>query len=207
MQALSEWVGNIVILILIAVIMDMLVPSNSLRQYVKMVIGLLLILLLLSPLLSIFSSDKNKIFESIKFEQTISENLFEKKINHKKNEIQANQDAYIEEQMAVQMKNQVEEELMEQYEVSVESIRINFKEKSDRTYENILGLQVFLTTDEENQVKSVEPIEVVTIGEEQSFTLKKRGKTNEIRKFLAKQWGIDEEKVTVEMAGREREKL
>ncbi|WP_165820757.1 stage III sporulation protein AF [Pueribacillus theae] len=207
MQALSEWVGNIVILILIAVIMDMLVPNNSLHQYVKMVIGLLLILLLLSPLLSIFSSDKDKIFESIKFEQAISENVFEKKMNHKKNEIQATQDAYIEEQMAVQMKNQVEEELMEQYEVSVEKIRINFKEKSDRTYENILGLQVFLTTNKENQVKNVEPVEVVTIGEEQSFTLKERGKTNEIRKFLAKQWGIDEEKVTVEMAGREREKL
>ena len=195
MAALTEWIGNIIVLILIAVIMELLVPNTSLQQYVKMVIGLLLILILLSPLLHIFSMDEGNMFESIQFSESFSDLAFEKSVNDKKSEIQAAQDAYIEEQMAVQMRNQIDEELMERYEVKVKDIELTLKKDGSGEDETIDTVHVTLT--EENRI---EPIETIAIGDESH----KRGhddSVNDIRKFLAEKWEINEEVITLDMKG------
>src|SRR5690554_4583066 len=126
MQLLNDWIANIVIFILVAVIMELLVPNTQLQKYVKMVVGLLLILLLVSPLLNIFTVNLDDVYETIRAEQKISEDLMENNMNKQKKEIQATQSAYIEEQMAVQMKRQVEEELMEHYELQISQLTIEF---------------------------------------------------------------------------------
>ncbi len=203
MQLLSEWIGNIIILILVAVIMELLVPNTAFQKYVKMVIGLLLILLLLSPLLSVFSIDKEKIFSEITFEQKVSEDFFEKSMNKKKKEIQATQSAYIEEQMAVHMKRQVEEELMTQYDMKLEKISISFEPNKEHNYENIEAINAFIVNEEEERVKKVKRVEEIAIKQKRPGNDDEKPIEKEIKNFLAKHWGIDAEILTIDIDGRE----
>lgn len=55
---LSEWLRNIVLIILIATFVDLLIPSNSLGRYVKVVISLMILLTILSPVISLLKEDK-----------------------------------------------------------------------------------------------------------------------------------------------------
>lgn len=203
MQVLTEWIGNIIILILVAVIMELLVPNTQLQKYVKMVIGLLLILLLLSPLLTIFSVDKEKIFDSITYKQTISEDFFENTMNKKKKEIQATQSAYIEEQMAVHMKRQVEEELMERYELNIEHLQIQFETEKEQIYENIKNVHVVMNSGTKKTIQRVSRIEKVNIGEEASTKKSENQKEKEVKEFLANEWDISPEKLIIDIDGRE----
>ena len=57
MSFLSSWISNIIIFILLATVIDMLLPSSSLQKYTKMVIGLLLIAIIITPILKFVSNE------------------------------------------------------------------------------------------------------------------------------------------------------
>ncbi|MCY8267765.1 stage III sporulation protein AF, partial [Bacillus haynesii] len=44
MEFLTEWLTNIILFILMAIVIDMLLPNSSMQKYAKMVISLLLML-------------------------------------------------------------------------------------------------------------------------------------------------------------------
>ena len=64
MSFLSSWISNIIIFILLATVIDMLLPSSSFQKYTKMVIGLLLIAIIITPILNLFQTNFNQIFAS-----------------------------------------------------------------------------------------------------------------------------------------------
>lgn len=204
MQALKEWIGNIVILILIAVMLELLIPNAQLHKYVKMVIGLLLILILLTPLFSIFSIDnKDILLESLKFEEkVVTEDALEKKINQQKKDIETTQSAYIEEQMAVQMKRQVEEELMQQYEMNIDKLTIEFEANKQKNYENIQSITVLLSKSS-NKINKVARIEKVVINRDTPMKAMQTDLEEKIKQFLADKWEVDEEKLIIDVDGRE----
>ncbi len=61
MSFLTSWISNIIIFILLATVIDMLLPSSSLQKYTKMVIGLLLIAIIITPILSLFQTNFDQI--------------------------------------------------------------------------------------------------------------------------------------------------
>ena len=57
MSFVITWLTNIILLILLATILELLLPKNALQKYVKMVVGLLLLIVLLQPVFTIFTED------------------------------------------------------------------------------------------------------------------------------------------------------
>lgn len=57
MSFLAGWVSNIIIFVLLATVIDMLLPNSALQKYAKMVIGLLLIAIIITPILGLFNMD------------------------------------------------------------------------------------------------------------------------------------------------------
>ncbi|MFK7697196.1 stage III sporulation protein AF [Paenibacillus sp. HJGM_3] len=51
---LSDWLKQIIIVILLAAFVDLLLPNNALQRYVRTVLGLFILLTLLSPLFTLF---------------------------------------------------------------------------------------------------------------------------------------------------------
>src|SRR4051794_11456966 len=113
MEFLIEWVTNIILFILLATVIDMLLPNTSMQKYTKMVTGLLLIAIILTPIFKLISKDFETAMAQIPTFQGPGEKNMENSIELQKKEIQASNHAYILETMAVQLEKGVEEELME----------------------------------------------------------------------------------------------
>jgi len=202
MEFLKEWVTNIILFILLATVIDMLLPNSSMQKYTKMVTGLLLIAIILSPILKLISKDYETVLSSIPSYQAPQEKNMKNVIDLKKKEIQASQDAYILEELAVQLKKGVNEELMEQYGLEIDKIDLAINEESDQAFPKNLQKVVVLLKQPENGVKAVEAIKQVEINTEKPFPSK--GSTEETKKiasFLSQKWNVTEETVEVSIEG------
>lgn len=64
---LSEWLKQIILVILLAAFVDLLMPNNGLQRYVRTVLGLFILLTLLSPIFNLFqkSLDPRKLMASV----------------------------------------------------------------------------------------------------------------------------------------------
>jgi stage III sporulation protein AF len=201
MQIVIEWAANILIFILFAMMIDLLLPSSNMQKYVKMVVGLILLLLMLSPVLELLSIHPDRLIASIIPERESQQEMMKNEIEMKKKEIQASQRAYILEQMAVQMKNQVDEELMKEYGLSVEDVSLQTKEKENLQIPgDIEAIEVVLVTQE--KMGEIQPVVIDTskpINEPNHVHQLEK----EIRIFLATKWEVDENKIAVQVRGRE----
>ncbi|MCY8232911.1 stage III sporulation protein AF [Priestia endophytica] len=207
MGALTEWVTNIILFILLATIIDLLLPSSSMQKYAKMVIGLLLMLIILTPVFSIFKVNVDKLFTAINSSSISQENSSKNLLDLKKKEIQASQDAYILEQMAVQLEEGVKEELVKEYGVEVSGVEVHMKdEKGEKSFENISSISLSVQPKENKHTASVSEVEVVSINTSEPIKKEKTENDEKLKKvqsFLSKKWDMDKKQIIVTMGGGE----
>lgn len=196
MAALTQWIANIILFILLATIIDMLLPNSNLQKYAKMVIGLLLMLIIITPVFQVLHINVDKLLASMNLSSLSQEKNIENLMESKKKEIQASQHAYILEQMAVQMETEVKEELMEQYGVAIQDIAIELESSNENsTYENIASIHVAI---EPKGEEAVSAIKVVSIDTSKPIQNEHENKDeHKITSFLANKWGIHESKIAV----------
>lgn len=206
MTLISEWITNIVVFILFATVLDMLIPSSSLGKYVKFVIGLLLLILLISPLFEIFKRPVQETLEKELFTVLSSEDG-KSHLETKKIEIQAQHHAYILEQMAVQLKKQVNPELKEKFQVQMVSGTFDAKISEANQLEEIYHVQVVVENINKKDVQDISLIQEIRIGESISGSNivenEQKEKLVEICTFFAKKLAVDEQKIEVIQEGEE----
>lgn len=209
MQFLSEWISNIILLILLATILELLLPNSSLQRYVKMVVGLLLLVIILNPLFSIFSKDADSWISSIGLSQQYEEKNIEISVENKKKEIERVQLAYISEQVAVQLERQVEEELIKKFEKEIIDLNITLNDfLNEEDYLNsvtnvTVKLKSFNQEENKRVHQDIEPVSLVSINTTTQVVRPKIDETKdeELSSFLAKQWSIPIEKIEIVMEG------
>src|SRR5690625_2656984 len=64
MDMISQWVAQIIIFLLIAALIDLLIPTNTMKKYIKLVVGIILLLIFLRPVFFLFSIDIENDLES-----------------------------------------------------------------------------------------------------------------------------------------------
>lgn len=168
MEFISAWITQIILFIIVATIIDLMVPDLSMKKYIKLVLGLVLILLLLQPIFSLFQLD----FEAAigdayttVFETDSEIERMENSIEMQKNEIESTYDAYILEEMAVQLKSLTDEALLEEFQVQITAIDFVFEDEEEKTYEGLVEVIVYLEPSVAGYGQ-VEPIEEIIIGAE-----------------------------------------
>jgi stage III sporulation protein AF len=200
MEYLTSWISNIILFVLLAVVLELLLPNSALQRYVKMVIGLLLIVIILSPLLKFVTEDFENMLASMSITDAADEKKIENLIESKKREIQASQHAYILKQMAVQMKTATEEELMTEYGLVISDIRITVEESREGISDEVSQVQVFLSDQPQDGPAAVEVVKRVEIDTSKPKA-KEQGQPDEhaeeIQNLLAYRWGISNEKVVI----------
>lgn len=75
MEFINEYVKEVIGFILITGIVMNLIPDKSLSKYIRMVIGIILIVLMLNPLFEIYGVDVNELFKA--WETQINVNTLE----------------------------------------------------------------------------------------------------------------------------------
>ena len=205
MQILTTWVSNIILFVLLAIIIDLLMPNSSLQRYTKMVIGLLLIVIILNPVLKIFNTNIEEMLSRFQL-PTVEEKIqVENLIENKKKEIQASQRAYILEQMAVQMKTMVEGELMRVYGLKVEAVRLQFsQDEGPLSEEDLKAVEVIVNKENSNGDNDVIPaVKDIRIDTTTPLMKKEVKDLSAVQEFLAENWQLEPFKVDVVMEGGE----
>ncbi|QIC04347.1 stage III sporulation protein AF [Brevibacillus sp. 7WMA2] len=81
MEWLNLWLRKVVLLVLLAAFLDLILPNTKIQQYVKMVMGLIILLTIMSPVFSIFQITPDEIATKI--------GMYQNEQNKKKQEEQS----------------------------------------------------------------------------------------------------------------------
>src|SRR5690625_1559278 len=151
MDFIMDWITQIIIFVLLASIIDLLVPTSAMKKYIKLVVGLILLLILLKPVFYIFQVDIQHEVEtalSAITSSTGNEDSVENLADFQKTEIEERQDAYILEQMAVQLIEIAKDPLYGEYQIEITSIDFRFSEEAlsrELSFESMVMDIVYVT--------------------------------------------------------------
>ncbi|GED12979.1 stage III sporulation protein AF [Aneurinibacillus migulanus] len=173
MAMLILWLKKIILLVLLATFLDLLLPSNTYSKYVKLVMGLLILLALVSPLLDLFRKDIPFAQLSFAIEkgagQTQNPDFTSVDALAKKLAAQNDQETnrYVEEQISGLVKKQVET----QHGVRVQQVHVQVNSEGQKTGQPIERISVVLAPGkaqekggkQSEQGVSVEPVKPVKV--------------------------------------------
>lgn len=164
MNSVYSWVKNIVFFLLIISIVNNLVGDNSYKKYINLVTGMILIILVVSPLTNLFNINE-------KIDYYFAKNTFEvdtEDISKKLIKIENEQKASI----VKEYKNEIEKqtgELLEKEGLYISYFQVTISEKDDvfGTIEGIDLVANYTVYNEDNVSEPIEKIEIerIEIGE------------------------------------------
>ena len=202
MQFITEWIRNIIVFLLLATMLHLILPNSNLQKYVKFVVGLLLVVLILTPLFKLLQTDVNEVIANFNQEKYVADGSIKNSIDTKKKEIQALTRAYSLEEMAVKMKKEVGKEFEKKYGVTVSEIKIIAAETKEEV-KAAKDIQSVIVTLKEAEVKKNDAIETVKPVEINTRAPQKTSEeTNvEMKQFFSSRWQLEDKQIQVQMEG------
>ncbi len=186
-------------------IIDLIIPATAMKKYIKLVVGLILILIFLKPVFFLFDMNVEQALETSFSQLTDGKRdteSMENSIEMQKSEIQDTQRAYILEEMAVQLKDLAKPSLAENYQAEIQDINFQFIEEAEPPYdyEDLEEVIVYLgqIENEEGAVSIVENIEIDT---KDPVMDEDEQDVQEVKKLLEDEWEINAEKLTLVWEG------
>ncbi|GAB7386824.1 hypothetical protein BSNK01_06600 [Bacillaceae bacterium] len=211
---LNAWLKEIILLILLAAFLDLLLPNSVMHRYVKMVMGLLLLMTIVSPVFlllrqplsleklsyEIFAKQREWQMQDLAHIEDFGNRLLQN------NEEQAA--AYVERQIGALIKEQVEKE----HAVKVASVSIRFgKAGNGRPYAagGISKIELVLEPVDgfrpaQGGIKPVEPVRVdlnETHSSSAPLTAEQKALLTNVRTSVAREWNVPPGDVQVTFEG------
>lgn len=167
---------------------DILMPSNSMKKYIKMILGLLVMTIILQPVLGFINKDFNLSGYTFKFQNQM-ESSYLKNQNESESYSQKQQDA-----MSKLYKQNLETQMAEQINKILNggSAQVSVDVVDDMKADNYGDIKKVMVTIDK-QAKAVEKVEKVTIGSKETQQPKTKPANNNdplITKISA-MYGID----------------
>lgn len=188
---ISSWASGLIVAVIIGTIIEMIIPDNKNKKYIKVVIGFFIIYTIMAPIigdLDDFSLDVN---------QLLSEYTSDKTITTSSNSIDLNlQNVYkqnIEKDIEIKLKDFG-------YSISKINTEIDFKEEN---YGMINSISVRLKPNNNQNNSIINNIEEVEINvgtqKEQKIESNNNPEIDEIKKYLNNNYGIELNKIYIEL--------
>lgn len=208
MEFIKEWVTNIILFILLATVIDMLLPNSTFQKYTKMVAGLLLLTVILTPVFKLVSHNFEDILVSATSNERLEENM-NNSIELQKKEIQASLDEYTLNKMAVQLKEDANEELIEEYGIEINSIALSIdNSENDVGFPENLNKMVIQLKESKAPQDAVEVVSTIQIDTQQPLPKNNEQlDTASIVSFLSEKWDVRNSviEITYEGGGGEKD--
>lgn len=163
---ISSWAEQIVVAVIIASIIEMLLPNGNNKKYIKAIIGVYILFTIISPVIGklvnidLKDIDYEKYFKEIETQETISQSLT---TNNEK----AMGEIYIS-NLKADMKNKLEEK-----GYKVENINLKVELEDEKNYGKVNEIALFVSklkeednTNKKNNTIAINKIENVKIGNE-----------------------------------------
>ena len=193
-EFLSSWAQGIIVAVIIATLIEMILPNNSSKKYVKVVIGMYILFTIVSPIIKkLGGKDINLNTINIeKYEQQISksDNTISRKFED--NNTRSIKDIYVS-----NLKADISAKLKEKgYEIDTSDIQI--KEDENYTIEKItLKLIKMEQKQEKNNEIVINTVEIGnTISQKDSKTLSD-DEEQEVKDYISETYGIDKKNINI----------
>ncbi|WP_246001092.1 stage III sporulation protein AF [Oceanobacillus piezotolerans] len=202
LELIIQWVTQIIIFVILATILDLIIPSSAMKKYIQLVVGLILILILLNPIFYILNIDIDRALNS-SFQQLnqikSTEGSVENLIELQKKEIQTTQDAYILEQMAVPLIDLAKEPLIEGHNLEITNLDFQFSTNQQFTYEDLQEVIVTVKNYEKGEGE-MGVVEDVVINTNEPIENEDRHE-DEVKSLLTELWGLEDKEITIYWEG------
>lgn len=192
MNLIKNFVIILVTLLIFISAIEIIAPDNSMKKYVKFVLGLILTAVILSPILSIVLDGETKLKDSIdKFQKQYSEN--EKKNQHNEQNVLKIQEKNFKENLSKNCESMLKKQFKDlDFSCDIDC-DIDIKD------EKFLIKLVNVTIKDKN-IKKIKKVEKVEINKENKKEEKKENKNSEFKEvvdFISKEFQIDENKINI----------
>lgn len=207
---ISSWTETIVVAIIIASILEMILPEGKNKKYIKTIIGLYILFVIISPIISKFTNkdfinsiEYEKYFKDSDTKQVISSEIEENNLNNIKSvfiqNLKNDLTMKLKEKGYMIIKYDIEVDInVEENYGNVKYIKLTIdyleKNKEENTNQNKIS----------NSVVEVETINITinsnqenNLQEEQESLITENDK-KEIRKYISNEYEIEQEKVFIQ---------
>lgn len=210
---LSNWAQGIIVAVIIATIIEMILPNGNSKKYIKVIIGIYILFTIISPILSKVTNNSinvNDIFDLSKYEEQIAKS--DEEVSKK---IETNNNRTIKDIYISNLETDIKSKLKEKgYGTS--STYIKVKDDENYSIEQIVidvYKQKYRENDEQSNQQSSSQINIenispvnINIGEKSS-EMQSSDKTNkeilseseskELKKYLSQIYNIEEKNIEI----------
>ena len=201
-ELLSSWVQNIVYIIIFVVFLELLFPDNFMKKYVRMVSGLLIMVVILTPIVQFFNKNFN-------IEDVISQNYVDMaqiEIKNQQETLESHQNDLAIDIYKEKIAKQIEHQLTKKLDGLSMEVKVEvFNDIKEDNYGGIKEVSLYLSKSEKKEEK-IEPIEKIEIGKntgqsseksdgEQSLINKEKEK--EIKDYLLDFYNVSGENIFI----------
>lgn len=210
MSFLTSWIQQLILVVIMATFLDLLLPNNTMQRYVRLVMGLVILMLILSPLLTLLKSDWD-VNNALQEEQETFGGELESmpRIQEKVNHMQHQQQQWIGENVQKKIETDIEAAVERQFDVLIEDVAVTLTDEGNQVAINEMVLIVENEKSTRDEMTSVTPIRIDVSDEQDAKEVSSNLQTDasrqftEMRKWLARQWLLEENNIHVVRAGEE----
>lgn len=198
MEWFSSWSKGIVIAVIISTLVEMIIPDNNSKKYIKIIIGIFIVYTIISPIIEkLLGQDINEYIEVDNYIQASSSNVEEKK------DFQAKANESIKKIYVQNLQNDIKTKLKSKGYIA-ESININISNDDSYNIEKIevkINEKVAVNENEKQTKTIVDTIRYIQVkidnkNEENKSVIDENDK-NTIKQLLKDNYDISENKITI----------
>ena len=196
---INSWAQGIILAVIIATIIEIIIPEGKNKKYVKTVIGLYILFTIIYPLITKISNNKLN-FDSIIAKTSKEVSMYDSKVA---NSIETN--TYIENTYKNNLKEKIKGEI-EEKGYTVLDFNIYIETQNEETYGQInsIVLKLQKANKEQNTIKEVNKIEEINVNIKNNKTedLKTEKELTDseiksIKEYLNNMYSIEEERIHI----------
>lgn len=196
---INSWAQGIILAVIIATIIEIIIPEGNNKKYVKTVIGLYILFTIIYPLITKISNNKLN-FDSIIAKTSKEVSMYDSKVA---NSIETN--TYIENTYKNNLKEKIKEKI-EEKGYTVLDFNLYIETQNEETYGQInsIVLKLQKSNKEQNTIKGVNKIEEIDVNIKNNKTenIKKEKELTDseiksIKEYLNNMYSIEEERIHI----------
>lgn len=191
----TDWLENVIAFLLLAAVVDLLMPSNRFQQYAKVVIGLLLLFVMLQPLWKVLSVNIEEQLSKWA-DSTITDQQAATTAINKQSSLESSKELFILKESEQQLQALVENHLKQTFHKQIVDINIQVGKWENSLPKNIERIDVYIAPVSNNtEEQYVKEIRVDSSNQSKADQKEER----ELASFLSKKWNIPTEQLNIHM--------
>lgn len=196
LDSLFGWINTVVVTIIFAAFVEMLIPSNNMKKYIRLVMGLLIMAVILEPILSYLKKDYSLSGYSFKYENLMDSSLIKEASKSYSQKQQDSVTKLYKQNLEAKMKDGIGK-LVPGKDVSV-SVDI-VEDSKAQNFGEIKKLTVTL----KDIIKDVDKVGKIKIGGENKKASQNASENyTEIKKSISALYDIDPSKIEIKNASQ-----